>query len=132
MWLWGRSQVLNDVCTISVDEKVTETMKVKSVDPPLDVQNKDGKSLKKQDCVVGDCDGVGRVVLWEDDVGNMKGDCYELEGVMVKPYWGVNYSPVGKDSRVVNVGEIGEAVEIKVEKGIVRKVVEGEVDGVVY
>ena len=41
--------------------------------------------LKKQDCMVADCDGCCRVVLCEDDVGKLNEDgCYRLEIMMMK------------------------------------------------
>ena len=128
---------MNDVGTVKIDEVVTVTVKVISVDPPREVKNRDGKSLRKQDCVVGDCDGCGRVVLWEEDVGKMEeGRSYKLRGVTVRSYRGVAYLSVGKDCEILSVEDIGETAEIEEgdleEKGIVRKVVEGEIDGVMY
>ena len=128
---------MNDVSTVTIDQAVTVTVKVISVEPPQEVKNRDGKILKKQDCVVGDCDGCGRVVLWEEDVGNMEeGRSYKLKGVTVRSYRGADYLSVGKECEIMSVEDIGETANIQEgdleEKGIVRKVVEGDIDGVVY
>ena len=56
---------MNDVGNITVDQNVTVTVKVINVDLPQEAKNRDGKSLRKQDCVVGDCDGFEGVVVWE-------------------------------------------------------------------
>ena len=96
---------LNDLSSLVMGEDVTVTVKVKSVDPPQKVKNTEGNVLKKQDCVVGDADGCGRVVLW---VGKMiKGESYKLIGVTVRSFRGVNYLSVGKDCEIVGVNDIG-------------------------
>ena len=128
---------INDVGSITTDQKVTVTVKVLSVDPPQQVKTRDGKNLGKQDCVVGDSDGCGRVVLWEEDVGKLEeGTSYRLEGATVKSYRGVSYLSAGKNCVIASVEDIGETAAIEEgdleEKGIVRKVVQGEIDGVMY
>ena len=128
---------LNDLSSLVMGENVTVTVKVKSVDPPQEVKNREGKALKKQDCVVGDADGCSRVVLWEGDVGKMiEDESYKLIGVTVRSFRGVNYLSVGKDCEIVGVGDIGETAVVEdgdlQEKGIVRKVIEGEIDGVKF
>ena len=40
---------LNDLSSLVMGENVTVTVKVKSVDPPQEVKNREGKALKKQD-----------------------------------------------------------------------------------
>ena len=54
----------------------------------------------------------------------------------MRSYRGVVYLSVGKDCEILSVEDIGETAEIEEsdleEKGIVRKVVEGEIDGVMY
>ena len=128
---------VNDIPGLAGNEEVTVTVKVKSVDPPEEVKKRDGKSLQKQDCVVGDSDGCCRVVVWEGDVGKMKEEkTYKLVKVAVKSFRGVNFLSVGRESQIVMVDDIGEIAEVEdgdlEEKGIVRRVVVGEVDGVVY
>ena len=55
---------VNDVSSLSMNEKVTVTVKVRSVDPLEEKKNQERRALKKQDCEVGDCNGYCRVVLW--------------------------------------------------------------------
>ena len=100
-------------------------------------KKKDGSTLRKQDCVIGDSEGCGRVVLWEEDVGKLEeGKSYKLIGLTVRSFRGINYLSAGKDSHIENVTDIGETAQLEdgdlEEKGIVRKVVEGEIDGVLY
>ena len=101
------------------------------------MKNRNGTLLKKQDCVVGDSEGCGRVVVWEKDVGSIvEGGSYQLVGVAVRSFRGVNYLSVGADSEVVCVDDIGETAAINdsdlTEQGITRKVIKGEIDGVHY
>ena len=80
-----------DLGTLVVGEEVTLTVKVKSVDPPQDVKNREGTMLKKQDCIIGDVNGCGRMVVWEDDVGKMiEGGSYKHVGVTVRSFRGLN------------------------------------------
>ena len=61
---------------------------------------------------------------------------YKLIGLTVRSFCGVNYLSAGKDSQIENVTDIGETAELEdsdlEKKGIVCKVVEGEIDGVLY
>lgn len=112
-------------------------MKVKKVNPTEKVKSRDGKELEKQDCLVGDSSGCTRVVLWEQDVGQLKeGECYKLVGASVRSFRGVTYLSVGGDCMVESVSEIGEVAEVQEgddeDSGVVRKIVEGEIDGVMY
>ena len=125
---------MNDVPAITNDQTVTVMM---TVDPPEDVKKEMAATLRKQDCVIGDSEGCGRVVLWEEDVGKLEeGKSYKLIGLTVRSFRGINYLSAGKDSHIENVTDIGETAQLEdgdlEEKGIVRKVVEGEIDGVLY
>jgi ssDNA-binding replication factor A large subunit len=96
---------LNDLSSLVMDADVTVTVKVKSVDPVEEVKNRDGKVLKKQDCVVGDADGCGRLVLWEGDVGKVtEGGSYKLVRVTVKSFRDVNYLSVGQYCEILSSG----------------------------
>ena len=69
-------------------------------------------------------------------MGELKeGGCYKLLKVVVRTFHGVNFLSVGKGSGGVEVDNIGEIAEVDdrdlEEKGIVRKVVIEEIDGVV-
>ena len=125
---------MDDLPSITVDQTVTVIVKVKTVGQLEEVKNRDGKVLRKQDCVVGDSKGCGRVVLWEEDVGKLKeGQCYRLSSVMVRSYRGIEYLSIGRDGEIRSIDDIGEVAEVDLEEqGIVRKVVEGEIDGLTY
>jgi hypothetical protein len=91
--------------SLVMDADVNVTVKVKSVDPVKEVKNRDGKVLKKQDCVVGDVDGCGRLVLWESDVGKVtEGGSYKLVRVTVKSFRDVNYLSVGQYCEILSSG----------------------------
>ena len=70
-------------------------------------------------------------MLWEDDIEKIKDESYKFVGVTVKSS---EVFVKGEDSELVWVDDIGETAVIEdgdlEEKRIVRKVVEGEIDGV--
>ena len=128
---------MNDLCSLTANQQVTVTVKVKMADALEKVKNREGKELEKQDCVVGDSSACGQVVLWGRDVGCMvEGQSYRLVGVSIHSFRGVNVVSVGGDCKIEDVDDIGEMVEVQKgelqETGVVKKVVEGEIDGVVY
>lgn len=128
---------MNDLCSLTPSQRVTVTVKVKTVDALEKVKNREGKELEKRDCVVGDSSACGRVVLWERDVGRMvEGRSYRLVGVSVRSFRGTNFLSVGGDCKIEDVEDIGEMAEVEEgdlqESGVVKKVIEGEIDGVVY
>ena len=128
---------MNDLSSLSVGQHVTVTVKVKTVEPVEKVKNRDGKELSKQDCVVGDSSACGRVVLWEQDVGRLEeGESYKLTSVSVRSYRGVSFLSVGGDCTIEGVSDIGEIAELHEDDledcRVVRKVVDGEIGGVLY
>ena len=117
-----------DVSSLSTNQQVTVTVKVKKVDSIEKVKNREGKELQKQDCVVGDASGCTCVVVWERDVNRLKEDgCYKIIGASVRSFRGVSYLSVGGDCTIESVNEIGEIAEVEEgdleESGVVRKVV---------
>ena len=66
---------MEDLCSLTT-QKVTVTVRVKAITPPETVKIR--KELKKQDCVVGNSTGCGRIVLWENDVKHLKEKSYKL------------------------------------------------------
>ena len=92
------------------------------------MKNKVGTQLNKQDCIVGDSSGCGRLVLWEEDVGKLDEDkCYKLIGAKVRTYKGVNYLSLGQESQIECIDDIGVTAEIDSddlqERGIIKKVI---------
>ena len=96
------------------------------------MKGREGKSLTKQVCVVGDKSGCGRVVLWEKNVGTIvEGTSYNLIAVRVRSFKGVNYTPESEIVRINDIGGTAEVVEDDLEDcGIINKTIEGKIDGV--
>lgn len=81
---------MNDLSSLVVKQQVIAKLKVKTVDAAETVNNREGKELEKQDCVVGDESGCSRIVLW--DVGRLEeGRSYKLIGARVRSFRGTNY-----------------------------------------
>ena len=127
---------VNDVSDTPVNEHVTVVVKVFNLSAPAKVTTKDGKELCKQECVVCDESGCVRLVLWEENVGVVKEGCsYRLKGVVVRVYGGAKFLSLGVRCVVENVGDIGAVAEVECDEevaGNARKVVVGEIDGVLF
>ena len=65
---------IKNLSSLSADQRIMVTVKVKKVEAPEKVNGHDREDLEKQDCVVGvgDSSGCGQVVLWEQDTGRLK------------------------------------------------------------
>ena len=50
---------MNDLCSLTANQQVSVTVKVKTADAPEKVKNCEGKELEKQDCVVRDSSACG-------------------------------------------------------------------------
>ena len=65
-----------------------------------------------------------------------EGQSYKLVGARVRSFRGMNYLSVGGDCTIEDVADIGEIANVEQsdlqESGVVRKVIEGEIDGVLY
>ena len=61
---------MEDLCSLTshTSQKVTVSVKVKHVNPQEIVNNRHGKQLNKQDCIVAYSTACGKVVLWEKDI----------------------------------------------------------------
>lgn len=103
---------LGEIATIAVNESVVVVGKVIKVDNAMEVKSKQGRVLSKQDCVLGDCSGSCRIVLWEGDVGKLiEGQCYRLSRVVVREYSGVKFLSLLADAAIEEIGDIGEVIE---------------------
>ena len=70
---------LCDVDGLSANQVICVSVKVVSVFEPVVVHSREGKELKKQDCIVADGSGCCHVVVWEDDVGALvEGDWWRV------------------------------------------------------
>lgn len=122
--------MMKDLPSVKLKQLVTVTIKVKSVSTPEKVTNRDGKEFQKQDYVVGNISGCGKVVLWEIEVGSLtEGSCYKLAGVSVKSFGGISYLSVGENCKITEVDNIGQVADTEVQES--GKIV-GEIDAVVY
>ena len=65
----------------------------------------------------------------------MEGDCYKLRGLSVRCFDDKNFLSVGKSCEVESIDDIGDVVEEEsgdaASCGVVGRVVEGEIDGVI-
>ena len=87
---------LCDVDGCAVGQLVTVLAKVMHLEPPQEVNTKDGKELSKQVCKVSDDFGCVRLVLWEKDIGAVEEEhSYRFVGVGVRLYDGAKYLSVG-------------------------------------
>ena len=65
----------------------------------------------------------------------MEGDCYKLRGLSVRCFGGKNVLSVGKSCEMESIDDIGDVVEEEsgdaASCGVVGRVVEGKIDGVI-
>ena len=60
-------------------QQVNVKVKVVRLGQSVEVNNRKGVTLQKQDCVIADVSGSKRLVLWENDVSKLAVDkCYDL------------------------------------------------------
>ena len=107
---------MEDLCSLTshTSQKVTVSVKVKSINPPEIVNNRHGKQLKKQDCIVADSTACGRVVLWENDIDRLKeNQSYKLADIGVRSFQGVNFLSVVDGCVISEADDIGETADIE-------------------
>ena len=107
---------MEDLCSLTshTSQKVTVSVKVKSINPPEIVNNRHGKQLKKQDCIVADSTACGRVVLWENDIDRLKeNQSYKLAAIGVRSFQGVNFLSVVDGCVISEADDIGETADIE-------------------
>lgn len=132
----AKNILINDLASLATDQLVTVMVKAIVIDAPETVTNR-GHQLTKQDCIIGDSSGNGRVVLWEQDVGKMEETkSYKLVSVEVKSFKGNSYFSFTSESEIIPINDIGETTEIIEEDlkecGIVKTEFNGEIDIVTY
>ena len=100
---------MKELPNMTIKQQVTVTIKVKSISTPQKVTSKDdGRDFQKQDCIVGDISGCGKVVLWEKDIGSMaEGNSYKLAGASIKSFGGITYLSIGDNCTITQVDDIG-------------------------
>ena len=90
--------MLRDLDQIKQYEKVD--VKAKAIKVGCKVQVGNGKM--KQDVIMADATGIGRLTLWEDDIGILdEGTSYKLSNIMVCIYQNKRYLSKPRDSSSV-------------------------------
>ena len=80
---------VNDIPHLANGQQVNVKVKVVRLSQSVEVNNRKGVTLKKQDCVIADVSGSIRLVLWENDVSKLAVDkCYDLRNISVGEYEG--------------------------------------------
>ena len=102
--------LLQDLEGKSAFERISVNVKViKKTDPELV-----GTGKKKQDFIVADSSGTGRVTLWEENVDALEEQtCYTLENFIVRNYNCTKYLGMAMQrSQIIPIGDIGEVMQI--------------------
>lgn len=120
--------------TIAVNQKVTVSGKIIKVYASTDVTSKFGKTLTKQDCLICDCNGTCRVVLWQQDIEKLnEGQSYQLQQVVVRQFYNVKYVSVLDCSiieAVADIQEVSDDDEFELEAEVTPMVAKGEISAV--
>ena len=101
---------LQDIEQRNVYERITVNVKIsKKFAPELVATGK-----KKQDVIVCDATGTGRVTLWEENVDKLKeNSSYTLENFMVREYNTTKYLGMSlQGSQVILIDDIGEVKQL--------------------
>ena len=77
-------------------------------DSPMPVQNKSGKLLHKQECIMADESAQIRLVLWEDDINKLViNKSYKLDKMKIRMYNDVKYLSVSSCTTIESIDDIG-------------------------
>ena len=125
---------IDALSTIAVNQKVTVSGKIIKNYASTDVTSKFGKTLTKQDCLIRDCNGTCRVVLWQQDIGKLnKGQSYQLQEVVVRQFDNVKYLSVSDCSiiePIADIQEVSDDDEFELQAEITPMVAKGEISAV--
>ena len=73
---------VDDIPHLANGQQVNVKVKVVTLGQSVEVNNRKGVTLKKQDCVIADVSGSIRLVLWENDISKLAVDkCYDLKNI---------------------------------------------------
>ena len=122
---------LSNLETTNVYERVTVNVKVQTITTPISVPG--GK--KKQEIYVADSTGVGKVTLWEKDIGQLQESvCYSLKGFMVKEYASSKFLSMSKNGsevgQIPDIGQVKDVTADNIEEN--TQLFEAQVIGVVH
>ena len=126
---------IEDIEDLAVMQVVTVYMKVLFIGEPENIQQKNTwRTLKKQECVVGDISGTIRIVLWEGQIGVLQVDCsYKIIDVTVRIYRGDKYLPASPNCQISEIEDIGDTIEVESDEELpnAAKFVNGYIQAVV-
>ena len=67
------------------------------------ITTKSGKMVNKQECIICDATGSGKLVLWESNIGCVThGKCYQLQGLIVREYKGLHTLSITDDTQILH------------------------------
>lgn len=98
---------------LSVQQCVAVSGEVVKVGAVVSVTSKrqDGHVLKKQDCVLADCNASVRIVFWEGDVNRLvEGQCYKLSFMIVKLFNSKKFLSMSQEAAIAEIADIGNVV----------------------
>uniref|UniRef100_A0A1X7T045 Replication factor A C-terminal domain-containing protein n=1 Tax=Amphimedon queenslandica TaxID=400682 RepID=A0A1X7T045_AMPQE len=105
-----------------------------SVNSPENITTKEGKVIRKRDCILRDNNGRCRIVLWESDIQKLtKNGSYKLRNVLVSQYNGVKYVSVSESTIIEPIKDIeliSDHKEEAFEEIIQPMIAEGEISAV--
>ena len=117
---------LSEVSGIAVDQRVNVKVKIVKVMAKSETKAY-GKVLVFQNVLVCDESGLGRLVLWEGDVGKVaEGKSYAVNNGKVKLYEGVKYLSVTNETDVdeVDLGDVsGSSSQVLEEYSICGEII---------
>ena len=97
---------------LTVNQQVTITGKIVSVDSPENITTKDGRTLKIQTVHVADASGQCKCVIWEELVGKLElNKSYTLKNATIKEFNGMRNVSLSTKSEVHNVSDIEDVSE---------------------
>ena len=115
---------LCELPSLTNNTTVNVIVNVMELSPPEQIINKAGKVYKKQDCVIADHTACSRIVLWEEDLGQLLIDgSYKLQSVTVRCYDSLS---VNKNSHIISVDDIGDITTLQsgdIDRPVISRVV---------
>lgn len=92
---------------LSVNQQVTITGKIVSVDSPENITTSDGRRLKMQTVHVADASGKCKCIVWEEQVEQLElNNSYILKHVTIKEFHGMRSVSLSTKSEVHKVSDI--------------------------
>ena len=99
---------ISELHLLAVNERVTlRSVKVVDVSKVDQVTTREGKYLKKQECVIADENSTCRIVLWEADIDRLSlNSSYRLEHVTTRSFNDTKYLSVSSSTNIQPIDDI--------------------------